>query len=322
MPALLQHMSGLVDGFDVASAVEMRHALDTAMPAEQISFAGPGQDRRRVDGRRGRGRHDRVGVGDRARARRGPSASGSASGRGSPCGSTPTSQLKGSGMRMGGGPQQFGVDAEQVPALLAAAGRADLDFRGFHIFAGSQNLDAESIVRGPAQHRRAGARTGRRGPGTGALPEPRRRLRHPLLRRDQPLDLGAIGANLAELIGDADPAAAARRAGRDRTRPLPGRRGGRLRDPRGRPQGVARHDLPGHRRRPAPPVGRVGQLRPGDPAQLSGRDRQPRRRPADETVSVVGCLCTPLDLLADGVIAARGPRSATWSCCSRPAPTG
>ena len=30
----------------------------------------------------------------------------------------PDFQVKGSGMRMGGGPQQFGVDAEQVPALL------------------------------------------------------------------------------------------------------------------------------------------------------------------------------------------------------------
>jgi diaminopimelate decarboxylase len=40
MPALVQHMAGLVDGFDVASASEMRVALDTPMDAAEVSFAG------------------------------------------------------------------------------------------------------------------------------------------------------------------------------------------------------------------------------------------------------------------------------------------
>lgn len=48
-------------------------------------------------------------------------------------------------MKMGGGPKQFGVDAEQVPELLGEIGRAGLAFEGFHLFAGSQNLRAESI---------------------------------------------------------------------------------------------------------------------------------------------------------------------------------
>jgi len=49
-------------------------------------------------------------------------------------------------MKMGGGPKPFGVDAEQVPALLRRIGQLELDFRGFHLFAGSQNLRAEAIV--------------------------------------------------------------------------------------------------------------------------------------------------------------------------------
>ncbi len=57
----------------------------------------------------------------------------------------PDFELKGSGMKMGGGPKQFGVDVEQMPQLLAAIGRAGLDFEGFHLFAGSQNLRPESI---------------------------------------------------------------------------------------------------------------------------------------------------------------------------------
>ncbi len=43
MPAVVQLMAGLVDGFDVASAAEMKTALDTAMPVEHISIAGPGK---------------------------------------------------------------------------------------------------------------------------------------------------------------------------------------------------------------------------------------------------------------------------------------
>ncbi len=43
MPAVVQHMAGLVDGFDLASAGEMKVALDTTMPAEHISMAGPGK---------------------------------------------------------------------------------------------------------------------------------------------------------------------------------------------------------------------------------------------------------------------------------------
>ena len=43
MPAVVQHLSGLVDAFDIASAGELRIALDTPMPAERVSFAGPGK---------------------------------------------------------------------------------------------------------------------------------------------------------------------------------------------------------------------------------------------------------------------------------------
>src|SRR3546814_14108830 len=59
--------------------------------------------------------------------------------------------LKGSGMRMGGGAQQFGVDAERVPQLIGLLDAAGLSFEGFHIFAGSQNLRAEIISEVPRQ---------------------------------------------------------------------------------------------------------------------------------------------------------------------------
>src|SRR3954463_16552824 len=43
MPAVVQHLSSLVNGLDVASAGEMRVALDTGMAPSLISFAGPGK---------------------------------------------------------------------------------------------------------------------------------------------------------------------------------------------------------------------------------------------------------------------------------------
>jgi diaminopimelate decarboxylase len=145
MPAVVQYLANMVDRFDVASAAEMRVALDSVLPATHISFAGPGKtdlelcsaiasgvtiemesvgELRRIV-RVG----ERLGIQPRVAVRINPDFA-----------------VKGSGMRMGGGAQQFGVDAEQVPGVLSLMGEMDVHFRGFHLFAGSQNLNAESLI--------------------------------------------------------------------------------------------------------------------------------------------------------------------------------
>ena len=43
MPALVAHMARKVDGLDVASAGELRIALDSGMDPRDVSFAGPGK---------------------------------------------------------------------------------------------------------------------------------------------------------------------------------------------------------------------------------------------------------------------------------------
>ena len=48
--------------------------------------------------------------------------------------------------RMAGGRQKFGVDSEMAPAVLAELGRLPLDFRGFHVYAGSRCLDAAALA--------------------------------------------------------------------------------------------------------------------------------------------------------------------------------
>ncbi|HRF61750.1 MAG TPA: pyridoxal-dependent decarboxylase, exosortase A system-associated [Candidatus Competibacter sp.] len=199
MPALVQHMTTRVDGFDVASLGEMKVALDAGMAPDAISFAGPGkrpmelaaalaagitvnlESARELETivRLGReqGRNPRVAV----RV-------------------NPDFELKTAGMKMSGGPKPFGVDAEQVPALLRRIGELGLDFQGFHIFSGSQNLRAEAIVEAHdrifelALRLAAAARSPVRwlniGGGFGI----------PYFPGDTPLDLTPIAANLARWL--------------------------------------------------------------------------------------------------------------------------
>lgn len=148
--ALLTLMDGLVDGFDVASGGELELALAAGVDAGQISFAGPGKRDRELE------RAISIGVtlnceseGEVERA----------IGIGKKLGITPrlavrvnpSFDLKGSGMKMGGGAKQFGVDAERVPALVKQIIARGADWRGFHIYAGSQALKADAIIEMQAQ---------------------------------------------------------------------------------------------------------------------------------------------------------------------------
>jgi len=153
MPALVAHMAGLVDdidvglvdGIDVASGGELKIALDVGTDPQTISFAGPGKSRDELQ------QAVAAGVLINLESLREVVELAEISSR-SACPArcavrvNPDFELKSSGMRMGGGPKQFGVDAELVPELLAEIGRRGLLFEGFHLFAGSQNLKAESIV--------------------------------------------------------------------------------------------------------------------------------------------------------------------------------
>ena len=94
----------------------------------------------------------------------------------------PDFDIKGSGMRMGGGPQQFGVDAEQVPALLKKLADGEVDVLGFHVFAGSQNLRADILAEAQRKTVDLILRLADFAPCAGSLPQSWRRIRHSLLR--------------------------------------------------------------------------------------------------------------------------------------------
>jgi len=145
MPALVDYVAGLVDGLDVASAGEMEVALQAGMTGSRISFAGPGKTEAEIA--RAVAAGVTINVESEAQFRHVVRA-GSAVGKRPRIAVrvNPDFALKSSGMQMGGGPQQFGVDSEKVPALLKKIVAADVDLAGFHIFSGSQNLNAEAII--------------------------------------------------------------------------------------------------------------------------------------------------------------------------------
>ncbi|GAA4675549.1 pyridoxal-dependent decarboxylase, exosortase A system-associated [Phytohabitans rumicis] len=300
MPAVVQHLSGLVDSFDVASALEMRVALDTPMPATRVSFAGPGKTTAELIQAVAAGvtiemesenEADRViAIGERLGIR--PRVAIRVN---------PDFQVKGSGMRMGGGPQQFGIDSERVPAVLKDLAVADLDVLGFHVFAGSQNLRAESICDAQRQTvelalRLAEDMTGplrylNLGGGFGI----------PYHEKDQPLDVAAVGANLAELLdGQIRPHLPEARVVIELGRFLVGECGvyvTRVVD-RKQSRGKTYLVVDGGLHHQLAASGNFGQvIRRNYPLAIGNRiGAEP-----DETATVVGCLCTPLDLLGSDV---------------------
>jgi diaminopimelate decarboxylase len=212
----------------------------------------------------------------------------------------PDFEVKGSGMRMGGGPQQFGVDVEKVPSLLADLAAADVEFLGFHVFAGSQNLSADLLCK--AQRKTVDLIL--------ALADKSPPIRYvnlgggfgiPYFDKDQPLDLPAIGANLAELLDTAlVPSLPDARVVIELGRYIVGECGVYVtrvvdrKESRGRQYLVVDGGL--HHQLAA--SGNFGQvIRRNYPIAVGNRLCEE----CDEAVTVVGCLCTPLDLLGDNV---------------------
>jgi len=298
---LVCFMAGLVDGIDVASAGELQVALNAGASVAEISFAGPGkkaaelrqavaagvlvnvESMREVDLLAGIAGD--LAVKPRVAVR-----------------VNPDFELKGSGMKMGGGPKQFGVDVEQVPELLRRVGDAGLAFEGFHLFAGSQNLRAESICEAQQKSYELALRL------AGYAPQPVRFLNLgggfgiPYFPGERRLDLAPISANLAAL---------AERAARELPqaslvielgRYLVGEAGvyvARVIDrkvSRGQVFLVTDGGLHHH----LSASGNFGQVvRKNYPVTTCPAGVHNSVAGALEQASVVGPLCTPLDLLAD-----------------------
>jgi len=297
MPAVVGFMAPLVDGIDVASAGELKIALDAGADPREISFAGPGKRetelRQAVAARvlvnlesmREVGLLKAIAAELRLPARVAVRVN-------------PDFELKGSGMKMGGGPKQFGVDVEVVPALLDAIARAGLAFEGFHLFAGSQNLRAESICEAQLKSYELALRLAALAPG------PVRSLNLgggfgiPYFPGEKQLDVAAIGVHLQSIVARAASALPEAELVIELGRFLVGEAGvyvARVVDrkiSRGEvfliTDGGLHHHLAAS--------GNFGQvIRKNYPVEVGTRGPEEPR----EVASVVGPLCTPLDLLAD-----------------------
>ncbi len=297
LPAVVALMSGLVDGIDVASAGELKVALDAGANPAEMSFAGPGKRDAEL--------WQAVAAGvlvNVESARELPVMAAASQALGLPgrvaVRVNPDFELKGSGMKMGGGPKQFGVDAEAVPALLQQVAGLGLAFEGFHLFAGSQNLRAESICEAQQKSYELALRLAESAPSPVSFLNLGGGFGIPYFPGERRLDLSPIGDNLAALQAraarDMPSAALVIELGRY----LVGEAGiyvARIVDKkvsRGHTYLVSDGGLHHH----LSASGNFGQVvRKNYPATVV----QQQPRPGTENASVVGPLCTPLDLLAD-----------------------
>lgn len=294
---LLALLRELTDGFDVASLGELEMVLATGQDPRLTSFAGPGKSDAELEAairhgatlnlesegeaRRALAASERLGVTPRLAIR-----------------VNPEFELRGSGMKMGGGAKPFGVDAGRVPALARAVIAAGAEWRGLHVFAGSQALDAVAIAESQGNVLDLAARL------TDEIGAPLPHLNMgggfgiPYFHGDEPLDVAAVGRALGDRFADLPGALADSEIAIELGRYLVGEAGvylARVVD-RKESHGQVFLVTDGGLHHQLAASGNFGTVvRRNYPAAIATRfGAEP-----SEVASIVGCLCTPLDRLAD-----------------------
>lgn len=299
MPALVQTMVGLVDGLDLASAGELKVALDAGAKPETMSFAGPGKRTEElwqavaagvtINIESSREIPDIVSAGEALGVR--PRVAVRVN---------PDFELKASGMKMSGGPKQFGIDAEIVPDVLTQLRTLDVEFVGFHVYSGSQNLQHDAICDAQQKTLALAIRLAEHAPGPLKMLNMGGGFGVPYFPNDRPLEISPIAENLAELARIAEDKLPGAELVIELGRYLVAHSGiyvARVIDrkaSRGQVFLVTDGGLHHH----LAASGNFGQvIRKNYPVVSGLRMGSPER----EKVSVVGPLCTPLDILGDGV---------------------
>ncbi|RIV90885.1 pyridoxal-dependent decarboxylase, exosortase A system-associated [Aurantiacibacter xanthus] len=302
-PPLLEHVADLVDGLDVASGGELEIARKAGYLAREISFAGPGKRDPELKAAITTGvtlNCESEGEISRALAMgKALSVKPRLAIR-----VNPAFEIRGSGMKMGGGAKPFGIDEEQVPALARRIVDEGADWRGFHIYAGSQALDAAAIIETQANVIALAARLGEEagvavpdlnmGGGFGI----------PYFDKDTPLDIAAIGSALAGQFGKLPERLQQTQFAIELGRYLVGEAGvylTRIVD-RKVSHGTTYLVTDGGLHHQLAASGNFGAVvRRNYPLAIASRFDAA----AEEEASVVGCLCTPLDRLADNALLPR-----------------
>jgi len=293
---LLSWLADKVDGFDVASAGELGRVAHLGLP---ISFAGPGKTDQQLETAIRAGvtiNLESEGEAERALA---IAATGSRPPK-LAVRVNPPFALKGAGMKMGGLASQFGVDHDRAPALIRRLIEAGADWRGLHIFTGSQTLQADALIEAQAATIALAADIA----GQAGVSPPEVNLGGgfgiPYFPGDQALDIESIGNSLGKalerrpkILGDTHFAI-------ELGRWIVGQAGVYLTRIVDRKQSRGETFLvtDGGLQHMLAASGNFGQLlRRNYPVAIAdrfGADEQ-------ENATITGCLCTPLDLLARDV---------------------
>lgn len=298
-PDIIGLFNELVDGFDIASGGELALLGNLGVDPARVSFAGPGKRDQELaaaisagvtlnlesaaEAERALAIAAQIGIKARLAVR-----------------VNPDFELRGSGMKMGGGAKPFGVDAALVPALVRRILDAGAEWRGLHIFAGSQSLDTAAIIEAQNNTLNLADRIAHEA----GAPLPHCNLGGgfgiPYFAGDTPIDLAAIGGALAANLAGREALLAETRFTLELGRYLVGEAGvylARIVD-RKTSHGQTFLVTDGGLHHQLAASGNFGTVvRRNYPVAIANRYAQP----AEETVTVVGCLCTPLDRLADQV---------------------
>jgi len=293
---LLSWLADKVDGFDVASAGELGRVAHLGLP---ISFAGPGKTDQQLETAIRAGvtiNLESEGEAERALA---IAATGSRPPK-LAVRVNPPFALKGAGMKMGGLASQFGVDHDRAPALIRRLIEAGADWRGLHIFTGSQTLQADALIEAQAATIALAADTA----GQAGVSPPEVNLGGgfgiPYFPGDQALDIESIGNSLGKALERRPKILVDTHFAIELGRWIVGQAGVYLTRIVDRKQSRGETFLvtDGGLQHMLAASGNFGQLlRRNYPVAIAdrfGADEQ-------ENATITGCLCTPLDLLAHDV---------------------
>lgn len=298
---ILQEIAGLYDGADVASGGELERALAAGISAQNLSFAGPGKSITELALAIG---HD-IGAISVEAERELDHIEAICAQMAKPARIqirvNPAFELARSGMKMGGGPKQFGIDSERVPQVLQRLGQSRwLQFAGLHIYSGSQNLDASAIgatfrqiidyTIALANEQRIAIPSLNLGGGFGI----------PYFANDLDLDLDAIGADLTQMVAGARSALPETQFKIELGRFIVGECGLYLATIRYRKQsrGETFLVLDGGMHHHLAASGNFGQSLVRRPMALTVANKLTQSL---EKVNVVGPLCTPIDTFGMGL---------------------
>lgn len=302
---LVDDISSLLDGLDVASHQELLIALNSHINHKHISFAGPAKSDIELQAAIASGvlinaesltelqRIKRFAAQLKIPARIALRLN-------------PDFELKLSGMKMSGGAKPFGIDTELLADVFPLFATQWLEFEGFHLFMGSQNLRSEIIIE---THNQIFALIEE------LISQYQLTIKHlnigggfgiPYFPGDQPLDTQSVGQNLHRLIkqtkfvqSSQEPLEIVLELGRY----LVGEAGVYVcqvvdvKRSRGKKFVIVNGGLHHHLAN----SGNLGQtIRKNYPVCIANKYKAENQ--AEEIVTITGPLCTPLDILATDVL--------------------